>query len=1002
MHRATELRENETYLANESHKAMSKSPQELSAVLEKSARGRRSYEDGHSFEDRVDELYRLLHYKVEHGRLFAGRQVDLFLIGRFGDMTLHRAIECKVGQVKSDHIDSFIAKLRLVQREYPAASGTIVSAVSFTDAVASQAAQEGIQLTLYRDLAAQLFDGNSYAQSLIREIESNDRYPRLKYIEPAIAYEAVGVSSPAFEVLDEWILDGEWNQLTLLGDVGTGKSFISRMFAHRLAIKFLENPLGAPLPVRIDLRNADREFSLEGLVLTHLAQNGLDQVSFDIFQYSLAQGHIVLILDGFDEMAARVTPQVTARNFFELARGVQGRAKVLLTCRTHYFKSRTEEEEVILGGAEDYGSETARDLYWELIARKGFKIAYLLPFDTSQIEQYVSRAKPFEAAQAMRKIRETYNLMELSQRPMLLEMIVKSIDRLTAPEINAATLYEVFTSAWVHRDKWRDVLSSDEKLSFLMALARSLWDEDLTNVHYSRLFDYVQRGLASQIQDPQRIVEIDSEVRTASFLTRDQSGNYGFAHKSYGEFFLARYMADQLNAGKVECLHTRRLTTEVINFMSYMTDHLNAEPLLENILQSPYSPFVSENALLCLYGFRRAIALKVQSGDDHQSGEGFVVSLPTEVNLKGAQLSQVSLEGAVLVRADLSEATLSEAILSRSDLRGSNLSSANLTKTQLVNVILESGIACSAVMVRANCEGANICGVDMTGADLTDSYLLKTLYEGAVFVDVTWAGAVLPEELRARVEKRAEVQFKHNLQSVDTHTLDEYWRIMDRLRPYMLQVARLTSLMIYLDPDDIVHDAIVRLSSPPHLERLSKADELGQRDYVYWMMRRMILGQENRAKREFTNVVEAETDDEWISEDDDFREDGEDLESVESDDQMSEKAKEEEDTRDLLPLVTAYELDDFEDNPEISETDFEQGMEAFLRTDPQLAEKILSFEMKKVLSDKVWQMVRANYIQGYSVSEIAAREDETPSNVKNLIDTGRKLLRAYYAERATR
>jgi hypothetical protein len=35
--------------------------------------------------------------------------------------------------------------------------------------------------------------------------------------------------------------------------------------------------------VLIDLRNADREFSLEGLILTHLAKNGLAQVSFDVF-----------------------------------------------------------------------------------------------------------------------------------------------------------------------------------------------------------------------------------------------------------------------------------------------------------------------------------------------------------------------------------------------------------------------------------------------------------------------------------------------------------------------------------------------------------------------------------------------------------------------------------------------------------------------------------------------------------------------------------------------
>jgi RNA polymerase sigma factor (sigma-70 family) len=977
---------------------MSQPPDEAPGGVNRSARGRQSYEEGHSFEDRVDELYRLLHYKVEHGRLFGGRQVDLFLTGRFGDMTVHRAIECKVGQVKSDHIDSFIAKLRMVRREYPAASGTIVSAVSFTDAVAAQAAQEGIQLTLYRDLAAQLFDGHSYVQALIREIESNERYQKFKYIEPMIGYEAVGDSSPAFEILDEWLPDGEWNQLTLLGDVGTGKSFLSRMFAYRLAIKFLENPLGNPLPIRIDLRNADREFSLEGMILTHLAQNGLGQVNFDIFQYSLAQGNIVLILDGFDEMAARVTPQVTSRNFLELARSVQGRAKVLLTCRTHYFKSRTEEEEVILGGTQDYGSETARALYWELIARKGFKIAYLRPFDTPQIEEYVSRAKPFEATQAMQKIRDTYNLMELSQRPMLLEMIVKSIDKLTAPEINAATLYDVYTSAWIYRDKWRDVLTPDEKLSFLMALSRSLWDEDISGIHYTRLLDYVHQNLASQIQDPQRLVEIDSEVRTASFLTRDQSGHYGFAHKSHGEYFLARYIADQLNSGRVESLHTRRLTTEVIHFLSYMTDHHNVEPLLESILLAPYTPLISENALVCLYGFRRANALNEHSVDDDQPVDEFVVSLPPNMSLKGAQLSQVSLEGAVLAGADFTEANLSEGILRRSDLTGSNLSNANLTKTQLVDATLMSVNARSALMIRANCEGANFVDANMTGVDLTDSYLLKIRYEGAVLSDVVWNGAILPEELRGQVKQLEEDLLKQGLQGVDTHTLNQYWWLIEQLRPFMLRVARLTSLMIHVDAEDIVHDAIVRLSAPPHLERLSKADESGQRDYVYSMMRRMLLSQETKLKREVPYVAELELEEEWIVEDE-LMEDDEEGESAGSEDSTDDESSDLEDPLYNIPLVSVEELD--RSDLELSETDFEEGIQAFARADAQLAEKILSLEMRKVLSERVWRMVSENYIEGFTLEDIAAREGMTVSNVKNIIDTARNVLREHFADRAT-
>ena len=120
----------------------SSNSEESTPSVERRVRGRRSYEEGYSFEDRVAELYRLLHYYVEHGRIFPGRQVDLFLTRQIGDFTLQRAIECKAGAVKAEHIDSFIAKLRLVRREYPSAQGTIVSGLYFTDTITAQAVQE--------------------------------------------------------------------------------------------------------------------------------------------------------------------------------------------------------------------------------------------------------------------------------------------------------------------------------------------------------------------------------------------------------------------------------------------------------------------------------------------------------------------------------------------------------------------------------------------------------------------------------------------------------------------------------------------------------------------------------------------------------------------------------------------------------------------------------------------------------------------------------------------
>ena len=53
-------------------------------------------------------------------------------------------------------------------------------------------------------------------------------------------------------------------------------------------------------------------------------------------------GKLLLIFDGFDEMAARVDRQKMINNFWELARVVVPGAKAILTCRTEHFPEAQE------------------------------------------------------------------------------------------------------------------------------------------------------------------------------------------------------------------------------------------------------------------------------------------------------------------------------------------------------------------------------------------------------------------------------------------------------------------------------------------------------------------------------------------------------------------------------------------------------------------------------------------------------------------------------------
>ena len=701
----------------------------------------------HSFTGRVADIYRLLHYTVEFEPVFSGRSADLYIRRRLGDILIERVIKCEAEATSQKSLDSFTACVGAAKKKLPLIQGAIVSAAQIDDSIRAQAADAGITVTSFRELESHLFDGHAYATALKADCSSSPQYDLAVYIEPSVSEEVHGDSQPAAAMIDRWLSNADRTQLTLLGDVGTGKTFLSRVVAHRLAVKYLESPHQSPLPVRIDLRNADRQFTLEGLVLSHLSKHGLSDVSFDIFKHALSKGRIVLILDGFDEMAARVTPQITARNFHELAAAAIGKSKVLLTCRTHYFRSRSEEEEVVFATSDTFGSESARELYWDLIARRGFSIAYLRPFTVPQVEAYVERVKGDGAKPAIAKIREIYNLMELCQRPMLLDMIVKSIDKIQTNNITAAELYRVFTDAWIHRDVWRDVLAPKEKINFLVGLARSLWADQATTIHHSRLTAYVKDELAAAIHNPRQFVEIDNEVRTASFLTRDDVGNYGFAHKSYREYFYARYLTEQLHGENAECLRGARISPEVCGFVIQMVDIKAVNSLLERILTCAYRCEISENALLCLFALRRGLI-------DTALRTPLRVDLPRHMHLEHAQLDHLNFDGANMPDAQMEGASLRETVMRGVSLDGADLRNADLENADCAGGQFHGARLDWAIMRFCNLEKASITDATLVGADMTEASVGGLGCGGALLANIRYMGATTPGDT-ARVEGAA-------------------------------------------------------------------------------------------------------------------------------------------------------------------------------------------------------------------------------------------------------
>jgi formylglycine-generating enzyme required for sulfatase activity len=304
------------------------------------------------------------------------------------------------------------------------------------------------------------------------------------------------------------------------------------------------------IPILISLRDYAKAMNLEQLVTDFLVNKYDIQAGYKAFRRFNGDGKLVLLFDGFDEMALKVDTQTTAENFEELARAVEARSKMLLTCRTPYFRTRQEAEKLlscrgteVLAGEHDLPEVPLIDLS----ERPNFEIVHLQPFDEGDIQAMLRARCPGEAERYWQQIEETYNLVELAQRPVLLDMIVRSLPELEPGRaINAARLYEVYTDLWLARDegKGRTLIDREDKRLFMQQLALEMLRREELNLHYSRLPERVREHF--RLEKAAELDYFEHDVRTCSFLNRDAEGNYRFVHKSFQEFFVAQWLAPRL------------------------------------------------------------------------------------------------------------------------------------------------------------------------------------------------------------------------------------------------------------------------------------------------------------------------------------------------------------------------------------------------------------------------------------------------------------------------
>ncbi|MEM9218409.1 MAG: NACHT domain-containing protein, partial [Cyanobacteria bacterium P01_F01_bin.150] len=142
--------------------------------------------------------------------------------------------------------------------------------------------------------------------------------------------------------VDQWLADSSKEHLSVLGEFGTGKTWFALHYAWLALQKYKEakrKGVARPrLPLVIPLRDYAKAVSAESLFSEFFfRKHQIPLPGYDAFEQLNRMGKLLLIFDGFDEMAARINQQSMIDNFWELAKVVVPGAKAILTCRTEHF-----------------------------------------------------------------------------------------------------------------------------------------------------------------------------------------------------------------------------------------------------------------------------------------------------------------------------------------------------------------------------------------------------------------------------------------------------------------------------------------------------------------------------------------------------------------------------------------------------------------------------------------------------------------------------------------
>lgn len=554
------------------------------------------------FVDSVKALYMAQNYKIHEG--------NGFFIGelQYGSLRYFNAVFCIVKFNETVTIEDLYSVINISEEsKYNISHIIIITNANLNEESLKFVQKRGIEVLTREKLLHTLFDFESYRKDLLRHVDSeqlsvhyieiygtsklnenediifNDNYSEENtYSDEEHIYsdeehfefiyedsygreyfdlldneeqfdEEISEQDPILlkDYVDDFLLS-KHKALLILGDYGSGKTSFCYTYALKLLDEFIQAK-NSFLPLLVRLRGYNKAVGI-GQLLTDYFVNDLGINNFNIssFKLLLKNINVIMIFDGYDEVAKKVDFDIKYDVLREICNFVEGNTKIIITCRPNYFQNASEFKRIFQNShfAYEPGEKPLPEFIENSIAE----------LNDDQINFYINsyqrelEVSNISVADIINAIANTHDLTDLAKRPFLLYVILKTLpeilrekDRSQLEKINAARLYSKYTDDWIKREdeKNKTLIRQEDKEMFCKELAYELYISDARSLSYKKFPDAIKK----YFKNLEKIEDIDyftHDVQSCSFLTSDRTGEFEFIHRSFMEYFVAERIVNKL------------------------------------------------------------------------------------------------------------------------------------------------------------------------------------------------------------------------------------------------------------------------------------------------------------------------------------------------------------------------------------------------------------------------------------------------------------------------